>query len=210
MSEATPPDSNPRDSNHWTSKRTEPYTDAMYQGSLVTRLAGGALAAAAVALLCLPAAAQNVVPNANFDTSDVTAWTVYPNLSLQQVPGADAFGNPASGSGHVVNSASTPYNAGPSACFPSSVTGGSLYDWGATVRVPSGQTATGQAYVYVYWYSTAGCVSGWIQADGSSVVAADGAWHLTTVTNFAAPAAAQSVAVYLQVYKDVAGGTFEA
>lgn len=179
-------------------------------GKSVPRLVGGLLVAAVAGLLALPVVAQNVVPNANFDTNDLTAWTVYPNLSMTQVPGADAFGNPASGSAHVVNSAPTAYNAGPGACFPSTVTGGSLYDWGATIQVPSGQSATGQAFVYVYWYSSTGCVSGYLGADGTPVVAADGAWHLSTVTSFAAPATAQSVAIYLQTYKDVAAGTFEA
>lgn len=183
----------------------------MDQGNVGTRLVGGVLAAAAAALLCLPAAAQNAVPNPDFDTNDVSAWDLYPDLTVQWAAGPvdDAFGSPSSGSARVVNSAAGALNSGPSTCLATPVTGGAPYDFGATIRVPTGQPATGQAFVYVYWWGVAGCGS-LVDVSATAAVAADGAWHLSTLTNVVAPPTAQSVSVILQVYKNVAGGTFEA
>lgn len=165
--------------------------------------------ASLVLFLATPGLAQNlVVSNPNFDSSDVSAWNVFPNLAIVQDP-SDAFGNVSSGSAHVTNSAPTAYNAGPNYCLPGAITPGAMYDLGARVRIPTPQTAAGFASVAVYWYS-GGCGAGFLGSTFTPSAPLTNVWTLSTSTNLTAPAGAVKAVVYLFVNKTDTSGTFEA
>jgi hypothetical protein len=109
-----------------------------------------------LALAAPVALAQNLVVNPEFDTN-VAFWTVpFPGATIVWNP-LDWNGNPSSGSALVTNETAFANGlAGAvSTCLVVPVTGS--YEYGAHIRIPSGQTTTGQAFVARAFYGFPGC-----------------------------------------------------
>jgi len=111
------------------------------------------LAAVAVAALLTvfssPGFAQNLLPNADFDTN-LDGWdtTVGTDWSPQ-----DSDGSPTSGS--LVIAVSTPQSTAITTCVP--VTGGDTYDLGADIKIAAQGDAQGKAFVIARWEADAQC-----------------------------------------------------
>lgn len=164
-------------------------------------------AAAALMLLARPAAAQNAVVNANFD-SDITVWAVViPPFGAGQWTGFDLNGSPMSGSLRFTNTSPNAAQAlGGSQCVPASA--GSSYSFGTWAWVPAFQTETGLAQAFVRWYPAAGCAGAQIATTSAPGVSAPQSWQLSTVPNALAPAGTASARFYVQVLKNEADGAF--
>lgn len=143
---------------------------------------------------------QNLLTNGKFDT-DLAGWEVANDgihvLTVWQA--ADAAGQSDSGSAAIANLelfGEAPV-VGLAQCV--SVTAGLGYDVRASLRLPSGQAAFGQAEVRLFWYSSFGC-SGFLQED-FALRQGSGGWAFREAT-FVAPEGARSVRVNLGVFKE--------
>lgn len=158
--------------------------------------------------LAAPAAAANLIANAAFD-ENISSWDLRsppPQVSRAWSP-ISVEGAADSGSARVTNLSTTAGSglAPLSQCVP--VTAGATYEFSGHALVPSGQARSGRARFYTIWHGEPGCAGdGFGQGGPGFEVAAIGAWTLATASD-EAPLGAVSVAVYLGVGKDQAGGS---
>ncbi|MEO6323979.1 MAG: hypothetical protein ABIT01_04130 [Thermoanaerobaculia bacterium] len=168
------------------------------------------LSSAALAFLTMvPAEAQNVVPNADFNSTDVSNWNPPINFVISY-DALDAFGSPTSGSARLANNSPTSFNSGGSYCL-GTVTGGGSYDFGAMARVPSGQTGSGFVSVAVYWYQNNcnGTLSTITPASFSTSVPGFDTWSALS-KSVTAPADATKAVMYLFVNMTTDGTNLQA
>ena len=155
----------------------------------------------------VPAFAQNIAPNQNFD-SGLPPWSVYVSSAPDPVgapvtgptwlSNVDINNNPSSGSGFVDISTSQPQaNAGSgiAQCVDFASTQVSLINYGISVRVPAATTtdASVNATVEMRLFSGAGC-SGFISggSQGRTLVAglgSDTTWYALGDSSFVPPGA---------------------
>ncbi len=166
---------------------------------------------APVAVAAPPASPlANQVPNGDFDT-DTNGWNGGGgsfSVAFSPGPTLDAFGSPSSGSTrNGVNPGAVPFANGGSYRCVGAVTPGLTYDFGAWIRVGSGQACGGSpctAQVFVTFYSNPNCdgqinpnfFTPTVKSDGST--GALDTWHLRTA-QAVAPVGAASAWIYLNV-----------
>ena len=151
---------------------------------------------------------QNLVSNPGFDI-DVADWTSSAEASLAWDP-LDVEGNPVSGSALVTNlSISAGDATGASQCIDG-LTAEAFYEFAAEILVPSGQSETGHAFLFVQWNDEPGC-SGYLGSVFSPQVPSStpDVWY--GVSNIAqAPLGTESARLRLSVWKYEDVGSLEA
>ncbi|MCM2314021.1 MAG: hypothetical protein NDJ92_02575 [Thermoanaerobaculia bacterium] len=156
----------------------------------------------------------NQVVNGSFKT-DFSSWN--PILSIPSFSSTDASNSPSSGSVVVLNSlsgANLPVDL--RQCFAiTGLTPGRQYAWGGKVRIPSGQTRSGYAYMYLVWVSNLTSYdycSGHVQVDAGAVVHSSGVpanqWIPLTGPVVTAPSGAVGAQISFNNQKDQAGESF--
>ena len=160
-----------------------------------------------VILISGMATAQTLVVNGDFDTN-VAGWTEL-SIPLSWDGSSDWQGNPASGSALILNNAAFADNSGAIQCVDG-IVAGEVYSLSAWLRVPSGQTGTGAARVFIWYYSEPGCAGTWVGESSTPVMAASDVWIGLSSGDTVAPATAQSVKVYLNNFKYTETGIYQA
>lgn len=154
-----------------------------------------------VAVLGVPlAAAQNLVANGDFD-ADVDGWTnMGGSITLSWDGTSDFEGQPNSGSAKVLNNAPAQSASGVTHCVED-IFGNEFYDLSAWLRSPTGQSADGDASVFVWWYTEPGCTG--TQSSGPSTphFTTSDEWVLQEAPSVQAPLDSRSAIVYLAVSK---------
>jgi hypothetical protein len=172
------------------------------------RAFAAALLPLAALLATLPAGAQNLIANGDFD-SDVAGWT--PNVGYMVVShDSEDVGEPSpSGSALVSNQASQNAGNGVGQCVL--IDAGAFYDAEVWARIPPGQATTGQVELGLFWFSSQSCdFADFIGPDYSSqITAPSGSWAAMDVVAIEAPIGAESVQFDLRALKD-GPETFEA
>ena len=163
-----------------------------------------ALALAGLLLGVTPSAAQNLLVNPTF-TSDTSGW-----LAGNFDPTQDASGNPP-GSAMLLNTA-----AGGATttlmfqCF-NGATPGATYAFGGSVRLSraAGEVTTGDGRIALGWNSAPNCLfANSLGVDEAGAIVQLDSW-LPLSSTAVAPAGTVSVAVFLSVRKNEAGGSFQ-
>ncbi len=161
-------------------------------------------------VFCMPVSAQNLVNNADFHIG-VELWADTPPDLVIASDSADWMDDPGSGSAKITNSASGNYNAGVRQCVSDGIIGGDLYDFGARVRVPSGQSEVGNAYLLGFVYDQEDCAGSQIAWPSSNPVSSADTWVPLARGDFLMPAGGMSILFNLVVNKLTAnGGSFVA
>lgn len=159
----------------------------------------------ALAVLAPAAApAQNLITNSEFDAA-INGWSAGGNAAVRFDP-ADANGSTSSGSLALTNVQGSATAATASQCAP--IAGGRPFYFGARVRIPSGQLASGSGAVSVTWYAAGGCAGAPALTDTTSGVSAVDAWTAVTGTS-SPPAGARSVLFSFTVSKAQAGALLQ-
>jgi len=148
----------------------------------------------------------DLVVNGDFDTS-VAEWTEL-SIPLSWDP-SDYQANPTSGSALILNNASLAANSGAIQCVDG-IVGGQAYRLSAWLRVPTGQTGSGQTRVFVWWYSQPGCTGTWLEESSTPYITTSDTWNEVIAGSAAAPVTAQSAVVYLNCNKQTETGTYQA
>ncbi len=111
---------------------------------------------------------------------------------------------PNSGSGLITNDHDGTFHTGVLICIDG-VVPGQVYDLGGMLRVPTGQTGIGFAYIGFYWYDAPGCAGTQTWAGGTPWVATSDDWVSVTMWGNVAPPGTQSAWVTLASNKSSAG-----
>jgi len=158
-------------------------------------------AAVGVAVLGVSlAAAQNLVDNGDFDT-DVGGWTqLSGGITLSWDGTSDYQGQPASGSAMILNSASGQSNSGVTQCIEG-IIGSESYELSAWLKAPTGQSADGNARVFMWWYTGPGCTGTQSLGPTTPFFNTSDDWVLQEAAGVQAPLESQSATVYLNVAK---------
>jgi hypothetical protein len=151
-----------------------------------------------------PSLAENLLVNAGFD-SDLSGWTVDGMFTHAAWNRDDVAEDPSSGSVRLTNPASEErfFVSRLNQCVP--VVGGAQYDFGAFIREPPGQSASGRALVELRWFPNGACEGFDIGGSPGAVPIENipGEWVLAQEeSSFAtvfAPEAAASAIVSLEV-----------
>ncbi|MEP7288598.1 MAG: Ig domain-containing protein [Chloroflexota bacterium] len=153
------------------------------------------------------ASGSNLLQNPTFDT-DVTGWTPFTFITADwAIFDADGSGN--SGSLVVTNSGAGLLNSGAVQCI-TGITPGVAYTYGGKFRVSSGQTASGFNGIVISWFTGANCTGNQTSGPGVTGATSFNAWTVGSVSSTVAPAGTASAWLYLNVGKDVIGGTYAA
>ncbi len=161
-------------------------------------------------VLCMPVGAQNLVNNAEFHMG-VGLWDDTPPDLVIALHSMDWMDDPGSGSAEITNNASGAYNAGVRQCVSDGIIGGDLYDFGARVRVPSGQSESGNAYLIGFVYDQEDCAGSQIDWPSSNSVSSADTWIPIVRGDYLMPAGGMSILFNLAVNKQTAnGGSFVA
>lgn len=165
--------------------------------SMVVRVS----AAVGVAVLGVSlAAAQNLVVNGDFDTG-IDGWTqVSGGITLSWDGASDYQGQPTSGSAMVLNNASVSSNSGAIGCVEG-IIGAESYDLSAWLKASTGQSADGNARVFVWWYTEPGCTGTQSWGPTTPYFTTSDDWVLQQAASVQAPLASRSATVYLNVAK---------
>jgi hypothetical protein len=167
---------------------------------------------AALALLPARAHAENLVTNSNFNTN-IANWGFAPppTGSSKAWDPLDAHGASNSGSGVVINSATTAgIGLGALSQCVNGINGGVSYDVSGSIYIPAGQGRTGDTTVYSYWTTGSNCTGTYIGQGAPGFGFDDlGSWG-TGSASAVSPPAARSLWVILAAAKDQAGGSFRA
>jgi len=139
-----------------------------------------------------PVSSQNLLQNPSFH-SNVGSWGTESGVTLLWSP-LDASAGPGSGSAEVLNSASGGNDGrGISQCVSVAVVAGGCYEYGGSMRIPSGQDRTGSAEVGLRWYDGPGCTGSSVGPQPRLSVAVLDSWvHLVDDVQ-TAPSGAVSV-----------------
>jgi hypothetical protein len=153
----------------------------------------------AALLASLPARAQNLIANGNFD-SDVAGWT--PGAGYMVVSHDSEDVDEPSGSALVSNQSSQNSGNGVGHCVL--VDAGAFYDAEVWARIPPGQATTGQAELRLFWFANQSCdFADFIGPDYSNqITAPSGSWAAMEVLAVEAPIGAESVRFDLGALKD--------
>ncbi len=156
------------------------------------------------ACLVLAAAttAQELLTNGGFDGS-LNGWTYGARTTFD--PTLDATAVSGSGSAKTL----APENSGvdgPHQCV--AVTGSTQYKLGGKVFIPSGQSATGFAQIYVNFFTDSLCSAGYSQGGMSPFVNTIGAWTATDTGFMTSPPDARSADV-LTAVSNTGGPSFQ-
>ena len=147
----------------------------------------------------------DLVVNGDFDTG-VAGWT---ELSIPLVwDSSDYQDNPTSGSALILNNASSAANSGAIQCV-NGIVGGDAYGLSTWLRVPSGQTGSGRAGAFVWWYSEPSCAGTWLEESSTPYITTSDTWREVIASSAVAPSAAQSAKVYLNCFKETEAGTYQ-
>lgn len=176
----------------------------------MSRPTGAALAGALV-LAALPLRGQDLVPNGHFHT-DLSGWTHSGAPFATQAWSSEDWQS-AAGSGSILLATDSPLapwvSRSSTPCLPLASSG--AYELSGEIRVPPGQTGTGTAYVDVFWYADATCVS---QMGGGNApvlpIVPTAGWVTTFEGGVAIPTGALSAQVSLNVGKNVTTGQVSA
>lgn len=154
-----------------------------------------------VAVLCVSlATAQNLVVNGDFDT-DVDGWTqLSGGITLSWDGTSDYEGEPNSGSAMVLNSASVSSNSGATRCVEG-IIGNESYDLSGWLKAPTGQSADGNARVFVWWYTQPGCTGAQSSGPATPFFTTSDDWVFQEASSVQAPLESRSATVYLNVAK---------
>ncbi|HXC52360.1 MAG TPA: hypothetical protein VN634_15875 [Candidatus Limnocylindrales bacterium] len=164
-------------------------------------LAAGAVAAM-LTVFSSPVFAQNLLPNADFDTN-LDGWdtTVGTDWSPQ-----DSDGSPSSGSLAIV--VTEPKSTAITTCVP--VTAGDTYEFGADIKIDLEGSAEGRAVIVVRWEADAACSQSLNDLLESTFLTSAPDWTTHHVTA-AAPQGAVAALVELRTTKTgPAGGSITA
>ncbi|MCH9648913.1 MAG: hypothetical protein K0U98_11795 [Deltaproteobacteria bacterium] len=159
-------------------------------------------------LLTLGAEAQNLLQNGNFDT-DLSGW----NLDIDE--GITSFwisedvgGAGNSGSISSINSEINGNQGKRPATQCVQVTAGEAYDVGASIRIPTSDSAFDEAQVSVLWHTDNQCATTFV--GGTIPIFHDTAGDWVTLSDeVTVPANIQSATIALDQKKGMAGGVFE-
>jgi hypothetical protein len=174
------------------------------------RIAQPALAASILLALAGPAASQNLVTNAHFDTNvnSWNPWVFSPGGVLVWSP-LDWAGDPSSGSALLTNVSAV---AGENAvrisnCITLPTTG--IYEFGAHVRIPGGQASSGQAAIVPILWDLPGCngFAASLIVPGTTVTTATTDVWVPILALLPPLNAGTQMQLSLRVRKDQAGGT---
>jgi len=163
---------------------------------------------ALIVMAAAPTTAGNLVANGDFDT-DTAGWTPFADVTLEWDATSDATNQPDSGSAVIIADLPDYTNSGAIQCI-NGISGGALYDLSAWLRVPTGQSASGAARVFVWWYPQPGCVGPPSAGPTTGDVFPSDQWVERTAPSAIAPSDATSAVVYLNAAKQTAAGTFQA
>ena len=169
------------------------------------RIVGGTMAIVMSAALL---SASNLVTNGDFNTG-TAGWAHFTDVSLEWDATSDYANQPGSGSAVVIADLPTHVNSGATQCIDG-IVGGAPYDLSAWLRVPAGQSGSGSAMVFVWWYTQPGCVGAPLAGLTTDSVYPNDEWVERVALSAAAPLDASSAVVYLNMAKQTAAGTFEA
>jgi hypothetical protein len=164
--------------------------------------------AATAALLALPFAAaasgQNLAANPEFDVN-VDGWGEFPDPSLTVDWSAlDRNANPGSGSLRGLNSDSNAANLGVVSCVDS-ISEGESYQYSAFLRLPAGQSGSGDISLALYWYDGFACSGGALVGGFSNAVGAANQWFYVAVDPAVAPSGAVSAVLAVGINKGIGG-----
>ncbi len=150
------------------------------------------ISAVVVGSIGAPASSQSLLQNPSFH-SGVGSWGAESSVSLLWSP-LDASGVAGSGSAEVVNSSPGGNDGrGITQCVDAAVVAGGRYEYGGSMRIPSGQDRTGNAQVGLRWYDGPGCSGSSVGPQPRVTVTALDSWvHLVDDVQ-TAPAGAVSV-----------------
>ena len=154
-----------------------------------------------------PSPGQHRIFNGGFSTH-VHGWVVYTTVAPWSP--LDADDSTFSGSLRIVNTWPTEGNAqGVDQCIAGpAIVPGTDYDFGAMVRIPEDQSATGVAGLGLRWYPNAYCNGTPISQPRASLETASPDFTLVASTD-TAPAGAMSVEFTVYATKSVDEGVFE-
>ena len=170
------------------------------------RIVGGTMAIVMSAALL---SASNLVTNGDFNTG-TAGWAHFTNVSFEWDPTSDYANQPDSGSAVVIADLPTYVNSGATQCIDG-IVGGQPYDLSVWVRMPTGQSGSGSAKVFVWWYTQPGCVAGGpLTGPLIGEVYPTDVWVERVAPRVNAPSDAASALVYLNVAKQTAGGELQA
>jgi hypothetical protein len=169
--------------------------------TLMQKLAVIATTIFALALLAPAAQAQNLVPNATFDT-DLSNWQVF---GAEWDP-EDSEGTAGSGSVRITNTSDEPdvSTIGLTVCVPANE--GTTYQVGFDGLIPTGQVPTGEARMTVVWFEDAGCEFEEGIASFDIATTQTGVWQQMR-NELEAPIRTQSALIHLGSYREGATGT---
>lgn len=153
-------------------------------------------------------AAQNLAPNAEFDT-DVVPWNAGTNSSSVGWTNVDhdGCGSSISGAALAMNFAtSSDQGRGVSACITDFVPG-QTYSFGADFQFPAGQLRTGSALLMAVWLASTDCSGFSRSSDFSTTIdtTTAGSWVHVEGTSVAGPDDG-SLALVARLVKDQADG----
>ena len=168
----------------------------------------GGLSLALGVFLAVPAGAQNLVPNPNFDT-ELSPWITAGSGSAT-FSTKDFTNSPNSGSGHLVVSPADPHTSSGlySPCSP--IPAGATFSAGGSFFIPSGQSRTASPEVLIWWYSDTACAPSKIltvsRGDAPPVL---DSWISVVKSGVAPPAGSHRYLISLNFEKIEAGGSVE-
>lgn len=169
------------------------------------RFSRGVLIIVPAVILCSlsTGGAESMIPDADFDIG-VAEW---PDTSCTEVewdPVSDCTNNPASGSARVTNTAPEHCYSGTIHCVEW-VPEGEPLDFSAWVKIPPGNTATGGAFLFLWWRTNENCQGSQITGPSSAYFSNAMPWTLISIPTTMPPAGTKSVQVYLRVEKTTQG-----
>lgn len=170
----------------------------------------GAFLALLISLgLALPLLGQNSVQNGQFDVG-LFRWTRYGGGTITEASWAslDAQNLPDSGSASLNEIATSPGTSGGlEQCV--------LVDPGVTYLASAKswvgpQTTSGHVGLWVYWYSSFDCTTGYISSTYKTLTPLSSVWTSVSLPNLTPPADAKRALLGIYVFKEGATGAYKA
>lgn len=154
---------------------------------------------------CASGAAQYLIDNGDFHTG-VELWGDTPPYLVIVRDSSDWLDDPGSGCAEITNSHPNTYNAGVRQCVSDGIIGGELYDFGAWVRVPTGQSEGGLVYLLGFVYDGDNCAGSQIDWPSSNPVSTSDTWVPLRRDDYLMPFTGRSILFNMIVNKQSSNG----
>jgi hypothetical protein len=161
---------------------------------------------AALLLVSSIATAQTFLDD--FDTDTSASWADNGSFISHSHDGSSIVGLPGSGSLSVLNAATSSASGSVNQCI-AGISDATTYDFGAWIRVPTGQGVTGFASAQLWWYDGSGCTGTQTVGPDTALAPESGSWELMTTNSGSPPVGTVSAYIVLRNSKSSAGD-FEA